>query len=230
MISFDRRLSASASAVVTRGRVGLGFTLTALIAVVLALVPTPVSAGLVLQVENASAQAGGTGSFDVVLAATSGSFAVSAFSVELSVDSGSGVTFTGASVNTTSEPYIFTTLQAPPLTFGSFPTFDFTASDSDMTSPGYVTLSAAGTAILGVENVTFDVTPGTPAGPIVVSIVSGFNTTVLDVNANSLPFTTADGTITVGASAVPEPSALIQGVTAAAMVLIVVGFGSRFRR
>jgi hypothetical protein len=155
---------------------------------------------------------------------------VSAFSLELSVDPASGVSFTGASVNTTSEPYLFTTLQSPPLTFGSFPTFDFTASDSDMNSPGYVTLSAAGIAIVGVENVTFAVAPGTAAGPIAVSIVSGFNTTVLDINANPLPFTTSNGTITVGASAVPEPSTLIQGMTAAALGLIVVGSCRRFRR
>jgi hypothetical protein len=69
MISLDRRVSASAKAAASGGRQGLGLALMGLIAVVLTLMPAPVSAGLILQVENASARAGGTGSFDVVLSA-----------------------------------------------------------------------------------------------------------------------------------------------------------------
>jgi hypothetical protein len=191
------------------------FTLAALAS---SLYPRVASAGLVIEVENASAQAGGTGSFDVVLAATSGTFDVSAFSVELSVAAGSGVTFTGASVDTTTAPYLFTTLQEPPLTFDSFPTNDFTASDSDMTSPGFVTLSGPPTTTFGVENVTFAVAPGTPAGPVAVSIVIGNNTQILDLTGDILPTTAVNGTITIGASAVPEPSSLIMGLSSVGLI------------
>jgi hypothetical protein len=139
MISFDRRISTAASVEAFRRRLVGGLTLSVLSLFMLCLVPAPAFADLILQVENATAHAGGTGSFDVVLAATDGTFQVSGFSVELAVAAGSGVTFTGASVDTTTASYVFTTLQAPPFTFATFPTTDFTASDSSMTAPGFAT-------------------------------------------------------------------------------------------
>ena len=217
MISFDRRFSASVLLQAARGRLLLSFCLTSLS---LALMPAPASADLILQVENATAQAGGTGSFDVVLSATSGSFDVSGFSVELSVDPGSGITFTGVSENTTSAPYLFTTLQTPPLTFATFPVSDFTASDSSATAPGFVTLEGPPTMTFGLEHVTFAVADQPLSGPILVSIVIGSNTQVLDVNAEILPLVTRDGSITVSTSAVPEPSTAVMVLMAAAVSLV----------
>jgi hypothetical protein len=211
MISFDRRLSTAAPLEPTRGRSVVPITLGAVTVLLLSLLPSTASAGLILQVENATAQAGGTGSFDVVLSVTDGTFQVSGFSAELAVAAGSGITFAGASVDTTSAPYVFTTLQAPPLTFATFPTTDFIASDSSMTAPGFVTLSAPPTVTVGIEHVTFAVAAGTPDGAVPVSIVIGDNTQILDVAGSILPSTAANGTIAISSSAVPEPSSVILG-------------------
>jgi hypothetical protein len=180
--------------------------------------PTPARAGLNLSVLNSTATAGGSGSFDVILANIGGStsYQVGGFSVELSVASSSGVNFQAANVNT-SNPYIFGTLQSPPLSFGPFPGQDFIASDSSMTSPFYTTLNVGG--VYGLEHVTYSVAPGTPLGPIAVSIVGlggiAPSTQIYDVNANPLPFTPNNGTINL-VSPVPEPSSLF--LTATAMI------------
>jgi PEP-CTERM motif-containing protein len=217
MILYDRRFLTRAPREAARGRLVARFTLTALIAILLNLFPAPASAGLILQVENASAQAGGTGSFDVVLSATAGSFPVAGFSVELSVAPTSGISFTTVSVDTTTAPYIFTTLQSPPLTFASFPTNDFIGSDSYMSSPGYVTLSAPPTVTVGLEHVAFAVAAGTPSGDVPVSILIGDTTQILDNNGNLLPFASVNGTITVTGSAVPEPASLVMGLIGMAL-------------
>lgn len=219
MILFNPRYLTSRPWQAARGRLAVGFTLTALTALLLGLFPAPASADLVLSVGNASAQAGGTGSFDVVLSATnSETFQVAGFSVELAVAPSSGVSFTAASALTTTAPYIFTTLQLPPLTFSSFPNYDFIASDSYLSSPGYVTLSAPVT--VGLENVSFAVAAGTPAGDVPVSILGiGVTTEILDNNGNPIPFDAMNGTITVTSSTVvPEPSSLVTGLTSLALV------------
>jgi hypothetical protein len=228
MTSSDRLFSASTHVSGSCGRYtapGNVFVLTALLVSVMA---APASAGLTLQVENVTAQAGGTGSFDVVLSALAGSFDVSGFSVELAVDPGSGVTFTGVSENTTTAAYIFTTLQSPPFSTSSFPTTDFFAADSDMTAPGYVTLSDTGTSTLGVAHVTFSVASGAPAGPTTVAIELGTNTQVLDVNANLFPVATENGIITVSGTAVPEPSSLVESSIALTLAFVVIGLRRRF--
>ena len=132
----------------------------------LGLLPTPASAGLILQVENAVATSGGTGSFDVIIYATSDPFDVKAFQVELSVAAGSGVTFTDASVATTAAFYIFTTFQsAPPFAISPLPSNDLIVADADMMSPGDVYGSAAAVTY-GIEHVTFAVAAGTPGGSV----------------------------------------------------------------
>jgi hypothetical protein len=169
--------------------------------------PVAARAELVVTVLSSSATVGGTGSFDVDLTnnSASTSYDVSGFSVELSVGGSSGVTFTGASVSTTAN-YLFGTLQSPPLTFNTFPTTDFVASDSSMTSP-YVTEVDPG-ATFGLEHVTFSVSPGAALGPVTVSIL-GLNTTTdtYDIDGNILPTSVATGAITI-LSAIPEPSSL----------------------
>ena len=148
----------------TRRTVRLG-ALAMLTALVLGIFPIPASAGLVVQVQNSIAQSGGTGSFDVVIYATSGSFDVSGFQVELSVDAGSGVTFTDATVDTTTAPYIFTTFQSsPPFALSSFPTTDLIVADGDLTAPGFVTISSSPAMTFGIEHVTFAVAPARPMG------------------------------------------------------------------
>jgi hypothetical protein len=220
MMSVNRLVSVSIREGSAHIRPAVICTPLALAALVLGVFPTPARAAPILQVQNSSALAGGAGSFDVVLTVTEGTFQVSGFSVDLTVPSGSGVTFTGASINTTTAPYIFTTLQAPPLTFATFPTTDFTASDSSMTSPGYVTLSAPPSRTVGLEHVSYAVAPGTHAGPVTVSIVSGNKTQLLDLNANTIPFTPTNGTIAIDTAVVPEPSSLLTGIIAAACLVV----------
>jgi hypothetical protein len=89
---------------------------SALAAMLLGLSQGPAEAGLVLQVQDTVASAQGLGSFDVVLVNTGGTFQVSAFTVELSVASNSGVKSSGVTAGPTTAPYLFGTLQAPPLT------------------------------------------------------------------------------------------------------------------
>jgi hypothetical protein len=191
-----------------------------LAALLLGLAPGPADAGLVLQVDSTSAPSGGAGAFDVVLIDSGGAYNVSGFSVELSVAPSSGVQFTGVTTGTTDATYVFGSLQSPPFSFDAFPTTDFTASDADMTAPGYVTLTAGQT--VGIEHVSFAVAPGTLAGDVPVSIVIGDNTQILDVSADILPSNAQDGTITVFSSGVPEPSTLIQASIAAALGLLAV--------
>ena len=172
----------------------------------LALIGRPARAALVIEALNSSAAPGGTGSFDVDLLDNGGTFNVSAFSFGLSVAGASGLTFTGVNTATTSAPYLFGTLQFPPLTFSSFPTASFTASDSDATPPFFTTLTPGST--FGLGHVTYAVAPGTALGPIPISFVSN-NTNLSDVNANTVPASTQPGTVTVAvAPAVPEPGTL----------------------
>ena len=61
------------------------------------------------------------------------------------VDSGtingsSGVQFTDVTTSTVVQPYLFGTLQLPPFSFDNFPTQDFSAGDSNLVPPGFITL------------------------------------------------------------------------------------------
>jgi hypothetical protein len=192
----------------SRGRLAASGAIALCAALLLSGAPTPARAGLVLKIENSSAPPGGTGSFDVVLSDTTGTFAVSGFQVELSVPGASGVHFSGVDTSTTTAPYLFGTLQTPPLSFDSFPNTSFTASDSDATPPFFVTLNTGNE--FGLVHVSYKVDAGTTLGTLVpVSIVT--SGTFLFDNAtpipNSIPYTPVNGTVTV--SAVPEPSTVV---------------------
>lgn len=180
--------------------------------------PTSAEAALILTVTSSQA-ANGVGSFDVILSSNDGSYGVGGFSVELAVAASSGVLFTGASTATTTVPYLFGTLQTPPLTFATFPTTDFIASDSDASSPGFRTLASNGS--FGLEHVTYSVTPGTAAGPIPVSILGvagGAPTTQIDdINGTPFSFIPFNGTITF--ATVPEPASLALSEVALSIAL-----------
>ncbi|MGP0063241.1 MAG: PEP-CTERM sorting domain-containing protein [Isosphaeraceae bacterium] len=178
--------------------------------------PVAARGDFVVTVLSSSAPVGGTGSFDVDLTNNSASttYDVSGFSVELSVAGSSGVSFTGATVDTTAT-YLFGTLQSPPLTMNTFPITDFIASDSSQTSPYYTMVSPGGT--FGLEHVTYSVSPGAAPGPVTVSILGlGSTTDTYDIEANPLPTDVSAGTITI-TSAVPEPSSL--GLLATGLII-----------
>jgi hypothetical protein len=184
----------------------------------LGLAPGAAGAGAIIEAGSATTAAGQTGSFDVLLTSTSGSFNVSAFSVELSVPAGSGITFTGSSANTTAGGYLFTTLQSPPLTFATLPATDFIAGDALLSSPFVATLATGQT--FGLEHVTFAVAGGAPSGVVPVSVANlGTNTELLDINAALISASASNGSINVVGAAVPEPSSLILGLVAAATLI-----------
>ncbi len=187
-----------------------------LAAMLIGLGPTLAKADLILMSLDSTAPVSGTGSFDVALANIGGTTVinVSAFSVELSLPDSSGVSFTGVNTNTAaSNPYIFGTLQSPPLTFNSFPTTNFIVSDSSATPPFFVSLNPGD--LYGLEHVTYAVAPGASPGPVTVSILGiGSTTQILDVTGNLISFTPTNGTITVVATAVPEPSSFFLSTTA----------------
>ncbi len=177
----------------------------------------PARAGLIVQALNSTADSGGTGAFDVVVNDTGGTFQVAGFSVELSLPVGSAVSFADVTTDTLAAPYLFGTLQSPPFTFDSFPTQDFSASDFTLAAPGFITLNPGD--IFGLAHVTYSIDPGAPAGPITVSLVPA-GTSLSDNEGNPVSFTMSEGTITIAASTVPEPSSLVlAGVGAALLAL-----------
>jgi hypothetical protein len=165
----------------------------------------PLRAGLVIEALNSTATPGGTGSFDVVLFnnSASGSFGVTGFSVELTLPTLSGISFTGVNVNTAA-PYIFGTYQSgmTPFSANTFPNQDFVAGDQ------HGTASVHPGDTFGLAHVSYLVAPGTALGPVDVSLGAR---TSLHSGEVPVPFTKQDGTITVtdNVAAVPEPAPLL---------------------
>jgi hypothetical protein len=175
----------------------------------------PARAGLIVQALNSTAQPGGSGAFDVVVNDTAGTFQVAGFSIELSLPGASGVSFSGVTTATLAATYLFGTLQLPPFTFNTFPNQGFSAGDLDVTPPGFVTLNPGD--IFGLAHVTYSVSSGTSAGPVTVSLVAA-GTSMSDNNGGPVSVTTSNGTITIRAQAVPEPSSLVLAGLAAALL------------
>lgn len=172
----------------------------------------PADASLDLSILTSTANAGGTGSFDVLISSSGGSFDVSGFSFNLQVASNSGILFTGVTAGTVSAPYIFGTLQSSPFSSNTFPTTRFIASDSSLSAPFTVTVGPGST--FGLGRVSYSVAAGTAPGPIAVSFLgtTGLNRTteVNDINGDPFAITATGGTITVaGAGSVPEPASAV---------------------
>ena len=209
-----RLFSLTSQAGAARGRSTPGFVAAATLA--LALLGGPPAARAALVIETAptpiTAPAGGTGSFEVLLRDTGGTFDIAGFSIDLSIPAGTGITFTGADTNTTSAAYIFGTYQSAPAPFASpdfpattFPASTLNASDVDFSAPS-VTLNPGD--VVGLADVHFTVAPGTTPGTVVPVSFEGPGTSLSDANGDAVPVTfPAFFTITV--TAVPEPSAVL---------------------
>ncbi len=126
-----------------------------------------------------------------------------------------------ASVNTTTAPYVFSTLQTAPLIFATFPTANsFVASDSYASFPGWVAVLAGQT--VGLEHVTYSVASGTHAEAVTVSISSlGTTTAILDQDDSVMTSSAINGSISIGGASVPEPSSMLLGVIAAVSLITV---------
>jgi hypothetical protein len=122
----------SVSTLVFRRRLRAVLALALMVAVSFG-IGAPCRADLVIEVPNISVAPGSSGSFDVLITSTGGSFNVASDIVELSLTGLSGVSFNSVSI-ATSTPYIYggnsATTQGSTFTFSTFPgtsfeTFDF---------------------------------------------------------------------------------------------------------
>ena len=166
------------------------------------------SAGIVVSVQSVSANTGTTGNtLEVDVQNTGAPVDIAAFSFEISVAAGSGITFTAADISTSTFPYIFAGNSAQGPNINVSTGTDLLASDNAVS--GSTTLGTDMTLALG--RVTFDVASSAPLGPVTVSLTDFPATSLTAPDLSDIHFDTlTNGTITVmQGAAVPEPSSLI---------------------
>lgn len=192
MISHARRFAASA------------FVLATALA---SLAPSRCEAGLLVKVQDAVADAGSGGAFDVYLVVSGGMYDVTAFSFGLAVDPASPVRFTSVTPTGTTDPYIFGTQQDAPFSSTTFPAWSLTASDAYVDFPWIVTLNDGD--VVGLGRVTFTVDAGAAGGGVLVSVLGGGATGFVDLFGDPIGFETSPGAITViPSNVIPEPASL----------------------
>jgi hypothetical protein len=178
----------------------------------------PCRAGLIVEAPTLTLAPGSSGSFDILITSTGGSFDVASDTVELTLNGLSGVSFTGASI-ATSTPYIYgansATTAGSTFTFSTFPgttleTFDF------LFPAGAQTINAGD--VFGLVNVAYSVDAGATPGAT-GSLALGADTSLADTAGNNVPFTAQNGSITI--ATVPEPaSAVLLAVGGMAFALV----------
>ncbi len=177
--------------------------------------PAPCRAGLVLEAQNVSASPGMSGSFDVVILNTdpTTTYNVAGDSVEIAPTGVSGVSFTAATIATTT-PYLYLqsgTLGPPasPRSFSGFLNTTFIASDSEFGSLGYRAIAPGGS--FGLAHVSYSVASSAVPSVGAISFLDlGAGTSLSDTSGGSIPFATRIGTFTISpAAATPEPSSVV---------------------
>src|ERR1035438_6144570 len=126
-------------------------------------------ADLLFSMTSASAGAGGSGSFDVVLTDNGGDFNVAGFNFEITT-SDTNVTFTDITINTVAAPYIFAgdSLLAAPVTGSILVNPPSTAHDAQASDVPAVSTTAAiadGDEV-GLGHVLFTIAPGASPRPV----------------------------------------------------------------
>ncbi len=229
----DRQLASSGF----RRVMGPGGRFTAMVLLILmasqgAITPCR-AAGLVIEALSSNALPGSSGSFDIVLIntnATGGtSYDVATNTLAISVSGPAGITINDVTMST-SASYIFAeSLDAnyglPLATINSPPT-SFTSSDSgDVVNgyPGYQVVNPGETYGLAHVNYTVSTTAAIGSRDTISIDSLNVGTSLSDENGNLLPFTPQNGVVVIG-SVIPEPSALIQGATAALIGLGALGW------
>ena len=175
---------------------------------------------------------GSVGSFDVLLvntnAAGGASYDVSGDSLELMLSGAPGIAFTDVTINTM-VPYIYTvsatTLPgSDPLDFGiTFPNAGFAVGDADGAAPFFQTVNPGDA--FGLASVSYTVSSSFSGSDTITIASLNVGTSLSDIDGNAIPFTAMNGSIS--ASAIPEPSTLMQAATTA---LIGLGVSWRCRR
>ena len=164
--------------------------------------------GIIVSLESVSATAGTSGNtLEVDVTNTGAPVDIASFSFEISVASGSGISFTGADFSTAISTYIFVgnSAQGPDIATSTGTTLDA----SDNAASGTTTLGTASTLALG--RVFFDVASSAPTGPVAVSFAPFPATSLTAMDLSNIPIDTLSngGTITVIAGVVPEPSSIV---------------------
>jgi hypothetical protein len=165
----------------------------------------PCRGDLVISAPNVPVAPGSSGSFDVLITSTSGTFNVASDTVELSLLGLSGVTFTGVSIDTVT-PYIYGALSATTagstFTFSTFPGTQFETFDFIL-STGATTIGPGDS--FGLVNVQYSVAADAVVGSS-GALTFGPDTSLADATGLPVAFTAQNGSITVSAAVIPEPS------------------------
>lgn len=168
------------------------------------LVSAPVGANLVITVANVSSTSPSSGNaLEIDLINTGlGSVSLGGFSFEITMGD-PHITFTSATTATVA-PYVFAggSEFGPTINTSTGQTLD--AGDFS-TAVGGAAIAAGAT--VGLGHVFFDISAGDLSGLVAV-MLSPLSTSLVDVSGNIIPATLINGSITIAASAVPEPSAL----------------------
>ncbi|MDB5350213.1 MAG: hypothetical protein JWN86_1460 [Planctomycetota bacterium] len=191
-----------------------------LMPVLLASSAAPARADFVLEALNVGPLAvGSSGSFVVILTDTAtpptGPFDVNAFNVQLTLDAGSGITFTGADIGAVTANFIFDGItqfspgfQANVANGGLQIDFD---DLGDMPSDSRTFNSSGGPISWVLGRVFFTIAPDASAGTSIVTVTQYSDVTSPDGDSFKNPptsLTLINGSITT-VTAVPEPSSLI---------------------
>jgi hypothetical protein len=182
-------------------------------------IDAPCRADLVIEAPNVSVAPGSSGSFDVLITSTGGSFSVASDTIELALNGLNGVSFTGVSI-ATAAPYIYgansATLQGSTFTFSTFPGTQFEAFDF-LFPAGAQTINPGD--VFGLVNVQYSVAANAVLGAS-GTLAIGPDTSLADAGGNAVLFTSQNGSITISTSSIPEPSAVILlGIGCAAVVV-----------
>ena len=175
----------------------------------------PARAGMVITLQNVSAAAGSSGDTLEVDLTNTGTSAVDigAFNFELTIPSGSGITFTGADTSTSLDTYIFAGNSfADAFDGGSiYSSSSSTATMLDAGDVGTATGTVGAGATVGLGLVLFDVAGSAPTGSVTVTLTTTqAGTSLTDPNGGNIPIDTFNnGAITITGGTVPEPSAVI---------------------
>jgi PEP-CTERM motif len=184
--------------------------LVALAALAILLSAAPARAGtspfVVFNPSSVNVTPGGTGSIELDLVNGGPAFDLGGFNIDIDVSPSAGVTFTGGSAST-SDTYILSGNSSGPIVTN--PDGPNTIELNDLANNGDQPV-APGT--WGLAVFTFSVAPGTPVGPVTVTIDPA--TSFVDPSGSPISVDiTTTGTINV--SSVPEPSALAMAGLAA---------------
>jgi hypothetical protein len=179
----------------------------------------PARATMSFSIESVAVTSPSSGdAFEVFLTNTGSAVDINSFTFELSI-SDTHFNFTSVTTATVPDTYIFAgnSLFGPNIDFPPASGQSVTASDAWVVAGNGFTVGTGVT--VGLGEVFFDVTSGAAPGPYTVSFAPS-GTSLSDINGNAIPIDNLNsGTITVGGSAVPEPSTFaLFGVALAAVL------------